>query len=210
MQRNPIDCPACHTQNPADARLSLGCGTAVASAHDPGHVSPACYRCSSLRKDDEFILDPDDRHYRICVYCLEDIMSLRRERSRRSKLKHTEKYRMCYLCRRYLPVSTFTRRSTGTYFSARKDCNRNVFAARRRARVEAAEGGFTEAEWQSLLARYDACPMCARLWSGIPPSPTGTIVTKDHIVPPVKGGTNAIDNIQPLCYSCNSRKGTSP
>jgi hypothetical protein len=33
-------------------------------------------------------------------------------------------------------------------------------------------------------------------------------LTADHVIPESKGGPTALDNLQTLCRSCNSRKGT--
>lgn len=60
-------------------------------------------------------------------------------------------------------------------------------------------GSHTEAEWRGLTGRYELrCAKC----SDIKP------LTRDHVIPLTSGGTDYIDNIQPLCKPCNSSKGT--
>jgi 5-methylcytosine-specific restriction endonuclease McrA len=62
---------------------------------------------------------------------------------------------------------------------------------------------------EELAARYDRCPGCLTPWGEIvPPAHGGPVITADHIVAIANGGPNTIENIQPLCYRCNSRKGT--
>lgn len=35
----------------------------------------------------------------------------------------------------------------------------------------------------------------------------GTMINRDHIIPKSKGGKNILDNLQPTCEPCNSKKG---
>jgi len=62
------------------------------------------------------------------------------------------------------------------------------------------KGIFSLQEWRDLKKKYkNICPACGRKEPEIK-------LTRDHIIPLVKGGSNAIKNIQPLCLDCNRRK----
>ena len=72
--------------------------------------------------------------------------------------------------------------------------------ANRRARLRGAPGRHTAAEWRKCVELAGSrCQHCGK-------AGTYRTLTRDHIVPLTRGGSNFIDNIQPLCYSCNSRK----
>jgi 5-methylcytosine-specific restriction endonuclease McrA len=71
---------------------------------------------------------------------------------------------------------------------------------RRRAQKLASGGSHKEEEWQSLKAFHDyKCLCCEKREPEIK-------LTRDHVIPLTKGGTDSIDNVQPLCARCNSKK----
>lgn len=70
---------------------------------------------------------------------------------------------------------------------------------RRRVRLLQAKGTFTAAEFRALCAAHgNRCLACGEKKP----------LSADHVVPLIKGGSNYIANIQPLCVPCNSSKGT--
>lgn len=75
-------------------------------------------------------------------------------------------------------------------------------ANRRLKRKFNAEGSHTYGEWELLKKQYGfTCPSCKSKEPEIK-------LTEDHIIPLSKGGSDYIENIQPLCRSCNSSKST--
>jgi len=78
------------------------------------------------------------------------------------------------------------------YYEARQKRKKRLAAAR-------LLGTHTKNEWESLKKSLDfRCAKCGE---------KGWHLDKDHIVPLYLGGSDGIDNIQPLCAPCNARKG---
>lgn len=61
------------------------------------------------------------------------------------------------------------------------------------------ESTLTTKEWIEIVEKYGGkCLCCGRVGN----------ITMDHVIPISKGGPHSAANIQPLCGSCNSSKGT--
>lgn len=72
----------------------------------------------------------------------------------------------------------------------------------RRERIKKFGGCHSNGEWETLKAQYNwTCPSCNKQEPNIK-------LTRDHIIPIARGGSDNIENIQPLCSKCNSIKGT--
>lgn len=85
------------------------------------------------------------------------------------------------------------------YSKANRD-KLTLYTNNRRARKLFAKGSHTNEEWQELKAYYNfQCLCCKKQEPEIK-------LTRDHIRPLILGGSDSIDNIQPLCARCNSKK----
>jgi 5-methylcytosine-specific restriction endonuclease McrA len=80
--------------------------------------------------------------------------------------------------------------------------NSRLQAHRRRCRIN---GKVTIIEWQQILSRLGN--KCLACYCAAEETKEGYL-TIDHIIPLSKGGQNSINNIQPLCKTCNLRKYT--
>lgn len=68
---------------------------------------------------------------------------------------------------------------------------------RRYARKIENGGSHTSAEWQALCIWFGGVCLCCG---------ANGALTRDHVIPVVAGGSSNINNIQPLCKSCNDMK----
>jgi len=101
--------------------------------------------------------------------------------------------------KRTVPGIAAERQRTADWKRANPD-KVNAVNQRRRCAKKGNGGSFTAQEWNDLCERYGhRCLCCGK---------TGVKLTVDHVVPIIKGGSNNIDNIQPLCQTCNLEKFT--
>lgn len=77
-------------------------------------------------------------------------------------------------------------------------CQENNERRQRRLRAAKKKGTHTQAEWEALKREFGfACVRCGA---------TDRKITKDHVKPLFLGGSDGLENIQPLCKRCNSSK----
>lgn len=103
----------------------------------------------------------------------------------------------CKLCYKasYLPLVKERKPAAGRL-------TQTIFTHSNRARINGNNGKIIYQEWRDLKEKYNnACLCCGRRAPEVE-------ITLDHVLPLSMGGSNTIDNAQPLCLSCNSRKGT--
>lgn len=95
-----------------------------------------------------------------------------------------------------------SRKCFGKYYYGVRDIEkRRIYNRVREAQDRGATGSYKPQEWTSLKVKSNyACLMCKQKEPIIK-------LTIDHIIPISKGGSNNIENLQPLCRSCNSKKG---
>ncbi len=107
--------------------------------------------------------------------------SLRRAQLRASYQRHAEKRRAEAIARYAQHRGRWI-----AYFHRRRALKRNN------------GGSYSHSEWRALCELYgNKCVACGS-WVAL---------TVDHVVPLSKGGRNDITNIQPLCLTCNLKKG---
>lgn len=75
-----------------------------------------------------------------------------------------------------------------------------AYENRRRAAKRNSGGAYTSEEWFALVEREGNCCSCCRR--------TDVKLQADHVIPLSRGGSNLIENIQPLCGDCNNWKFT--
>lgn len=106
----------------------------------------------------------------------------------------------CTRCSESKPASEFyeTVVGSGKLKSWCKKCCGNASRRTYARRFGVYSTTYTDEEWIGLRDFYDnRCLRCGSTEALVP----------DHVIPPSRGGTNDISNIQPLCLPCNSSKG---
>jgi 5-methylcytosine-specific restriction endonuclease McrA len=93
----------------------------------------------------------------------------------------------------------FAHREAATTSAAKSRANAWIRSVRLQA--ARAKGTHTESEWLRMVSAFQCrCVMCGAQMEA-------SEIQKDHIIPIYQGGSDGIENLQPLCRPCNTSKG---
>ena len=160
-----------------------------------------CTKCGEEKPLSEFSFDKKLRngHCSWCKRCKSAATkqwSAEHKERRASRSEQVREYNRKYRQEHAAEVRQASKKWRAEHPEQYREITRGV-DAHRRARKLGAEGRHTMREWRAVLARYDSrCLACGATEH----------IQQDHVVPLVLGGSDYIDNIQPLCRRCNARK----
>lgn len=154
-----------------------------------------CLRCNKKKRLSEF--GKNSRYEDgLNIYC-KDCESKRKAEWRKSNPDYNQEYYINNKQKFVVAVSQWVKNNHKKYSDIHKAAQH-----RRRARLRGSGGSYAVVEWENLKKFYDyTCLDCGFQEPRVQ-------LTPDHVIPVSKGGKNSIENIQPLCLSCNMKKGT--
>lgn len=174
------------------------------------HDMKICNKCKAEKKEEEFSIDkrnPSGLSYR----CKECDRKRVREYSKKNRNKINDRFRTYrknnkeklklrnseYYNSNKEKIKTIVR----TWTRNNKD-KVNEYSRNYRSRRYSKESGYISSkEWSDLKRKYNFhCLSCKRKEPIIK-------LELDHVLPLSLGGKNIIENAQPLCKSCNCKKG---
>lgn len=158
--------------------------------------SNICVRCNN-----EFFVPRKQKHcsYK-CAALSEDGRLVRSKNIQKINANPLLMQKRVMALRKIISGSNHWKWKGGISIGANSQDYRTTIEEKRRAKKRANGGSFTVQEWIYLKQLcLNRCVCCRR------PEPEIKL-TVDHILPISLGGTSFIENIQPLCKSCNSIK----
>lgn len=218
------NCPTCESQfqttlGKLNAGRGKNCSPACGFASRKKRVVVPCLRCGKEREVSRAMLRRSNR-LGMNTYCSTTCSNIGRIESYRKSRLGMQSSRTLGYQRPRGECKTCHKQTSGTEIKVCKSCRPRslehnprwlggislqrgysaIHENRRRAEKAKSTTHFTRDEWEELKKHHrHTCLMC-----GI--SEPLIKLTIDHIIPLSRGGHDGIENIQPLCKSCNSSK----
>lgn len=167
--------------------------------------SKVCCRCKLKKPSGEFYKNKStkDGLQKECKVCHSESQkkwqSENREKANEIARRYNNGSRKDYVKKHLQKIKIYLSEYGKEWRAKNKDKCRN-YKTDRRGRISKVGGSFTEKDFQDLCNKYGNKCLCCGIYD--------EKLHADHVVPISKGGSNSIENIQPLCKTCNLQKST--